>query len=231
MAGIAEQRGTDRLEVHRDVRGAAVWTVLAGGILSIACGGAAIGLVREQLHISCGVGQPGSEGDGTWSCADGIGYLGVAVVLGAMLAVGVLVGAMTAGLVRPARSACVILAFLAAAMTAWILGWTWHASNELVWAVPPGRRSVDYWYAAVSPAAIACALAFLLALLGAVTRGALARVLFATAAIGLLVATALQPGLSANTLAAAGLLAAAAVRAPSGRPTRDQPWRVNSRQR
>ena len=215
MAGVAEQRDSDRLALQPDSRGAAVWTALGGGIASIACGGAAIWLVRDQLHISCGVGQPGSEGDGTWMCADGISYLWVAVVLGAMLAFGVLAGALTAGLVRPARAACLILVLLAAAMAVWILGWTWHASSELVWAVPPDTLSVDYWYAAVLPAAIASAAAFLPALVGIFTRGAAARVLFAAAAAGLLVATALQPGLSVNTLAAAGLLAAAAVRAQS----------------
>ncbi len=95
-------------------------------------------------------------------------------------------------------------------MTVWILGWTWHASSELVWAVPPDTLSVDYWYAAVLPAAIASVVAFLPALVGVFARGAAARILFAVAAAGLLVATALQPGLSVNTLAAAGLLAAAA---------------------
>ena len=170
MAGVAEQRDSDRLALQPDSRGAAVWTALGGGIASIACGGAAIWLVRDQLHISCGVGQPGSEGDGTWMCADGISYLWVAVVLGAMLAFGVLAGALTAGLVRPARAACLILVLLAAAMTVWILGWTWHASSELVWAVPPDTLSVDYWYAAVLPAAIASAAAFLPALVGIFTQ-------------------------------------------------------------
>ena len=126
----------------------------------------------DQLHVSCGIEQPGSEGDGTWMCTDGIGYLWVSVVLGAMLAFSVL-AEPDAGLVRPARAACLVLVLLAAAMTAWILGWTWHASSELVWAVPPDTLSVDYWYAAV-PTTIASAVAFLPALVRVFAQGAAA---------------------------------------------------------
>ncbi|MEL4317439.1 hypothetical protein WJX64_00325 [Leifsonia sp. YIM 134122] len=215
MTGAASvRRGSDRIELEPAVRGAAVCMVVIGGIASFVLSGAVISLVRDVLHISCGIGLPGSEGDGTWMCADGIGYFGVAVVLGAMLAFVILAGVLIAGLVRPGGAASVVLVVLAAAVTAWILAWTWYGSSELVWAVPPGTFSVDYWYATVLPAATASAAAFMVALLGTLTNGVLSRVLLATASAGLLVATALQPALAVNTLAGAGLLAAAAIRSP-----------------
>lgn len=199
---------------RRGERGLSTWAVLGGGVAAIAFGGAAISLVREQLHISCEVGQPGTEGYGTWMCADGIGYLWVAAALGAALFFAVLAGSLTAALVRPRRLACTILVALAAIATAWILGWTWYGSSELVWSVPRGTLSIDYWHAAVLPASIASAAGFLLALLGLLAGGTPARLLFVGATAGLVVATILQPGLAINTLPAAGLLAAAAVRAP-----------------
>lgn len=199
-----------------------MWIVLGSGIAAITMGMFTLLLVRDQLHVSCGIGQSGSEGAGTWTCADGIGYLWIAVILGAMLAFAVVAGSLVAGLVRRDRVACTLLVIVAAAATAWVLGWTWHASSELVWSVPPGIRSIDYWYAAVLPAAIVAGVAFLPALLGLTTRGALARLLFAIGATGLVVGTILQPGLAMNTLAAAGLLAAAAFRTP-GRSALQQP--------
>lgn len=219
MNGAAyARRDPDRIELEPAGRRAAVCMVLIGGVASFLLSGAVISLVRDELHISCGIGQPGSEGDGTWMCADGIGYVGVAVVLGAMLAFVILTGVLIAGLIRPGRAASALLVVLAAAVTAWILAWTWNGSSELVWAVPPGTSSVDYWYATVLPAATASAAAFIVALLGTLTRGVLSRILLALASAGLLVATALQPALAVNTLAGAGLLAAAAIRAPAAKP-------------
>lgn len=57
------------------------WSVIAGGLLAFVLGGAAIGLVREQLHLNCSMGAPGSEGADTWTCSDGIGYIGIAGLL------------------------------------------------------------------------------------------------------------------------------------------------------
>jgi hypothetical protein len=208
------RRDSERIELEPAVRGAAVSMVLIGGVACFVLSGAVIPLVRDVLHISCGIGQPGSEGDGTWMCADGIGYVGVAFVLGAMLAFVILAGVLIAGLTRPGHAASALLVVLAAAVTAWILTWTWYGSSELVWAVPPGASSLDYWYATVLPAATASAAAFIVALLGTLTKGVRSRVLLASASAGLLVATALHPALAVNTLAGAGLLAAAAVRAP-----------------
>lgn len=210
--------GSDGHEWRPGERTSAVSTIVGSGMAATALGSSTLSLVREQLHIHCGTGQPGSEGAGSWVCSDGIGYLWIAVVLGAMLACAVFAGSLVAGLVRPQRVACALLVGSAAAATAWVLAWTWHGSNELVWSVPPGVRSVDYWYAEVLPAAIVSGVAFLPALLGLTARGASARLLFSSGAAGLVVATILQPGLGMNTLAAAGLLAAAAVRTPSRPP-------------
>jgi hypothetical protein len=45
------------------------------------------------------MGPPGSEGADTWICADGIGYLGVAAIIGAMWALATVAGSLVAGLV------------------------------------------------------------------------------------------------------------------------------------
>jgi hypothetical protein len=147
-------------------------------------------------------------------CADGIGYLWVAVTLGGMTMAVALVGGLIAGLVRRERVARTLLVLLAAASAGWVLGWTWYGSSELVPAVPPGTRSIDYWFASVFPAAIACVTGIVSALVGLLPRGVSPRIFLGVGAVAMLAGTVLQPGLAINTLPAAGLLAAAAVRAP-----------------
>ena len=206
--------GAVRSDPDSASRGVAVWIILGGAIGAVFLGAFTLWLVREQLHIGCGAGQPGTEGDGAWMCADGIGYLWVAVTLGGMTMAVTLVGGLVAGLVRRERVARTLLVLLAAASAGWVLGWTWYGSSELVSAVPPGTRSVDYWFASVFPAAIACVMAIVSALVGLLPRGVSARIFLGVGAVAMLAGTVLQPGLAINTLPAAGLLAAAAVRAP-----------------
>lgn len=190
----------------------ASWSVLGSGALALILGSAAISLVREELHISCSMGPPGSEGADTWTCSDGIGYIGVAVVLGAMwLAVGT-IGALVALLVAHDRVARPILTLLAATSAAWILGWTWYGSNELVQAEYAPMTGPHYWTHVVGPAAIASALGVAAGLLSLVLPARPSRVLGLAAPVGLIIATVLQPGLSLNMLPAAGLLAAATLR-------------------
>lgn len=191
----------------------AVWVILGSGVVALVLGSAAIWLIREQLHIRCSMGRPGSEGANTWTCIDGVGYLMPAVVLGAMWFLAIIVGTLTTGLVRHDRAARVVLVLLAAASAAWILGFTRYGAGELVddaYAPIPGEQ---YWQDAVGPAAIACGISLMVAVVGLFLRGRLAVTLTLAAAFGLVVATVLQPGLSINTVPAAGLLAAAAIRA------------------
>ncbi|MEV4687409.1 hypothetical protein [Microbacterium sp. LWH3-1.2] len=74
----------------------------------------------------------------------------------------------------------------------------------------PGEQ---YWLHAVGPAAVAIGVSLTVAMVALFLRGRLAAILSFAAAFGLVLATLLQPGLSINTLPAAGLLAAAAIRA------------------
>ena len=161
------------------------------------------------------MGQPGSEGADTWTCSDGIGYLGVAVALGAIWLFAVLVGSLIAGLVRHGRLARTALVLLAGVTTGSILGLTWYGSSELVDDAYSPMNGPAYWVVAVGPAALVSVAALISALVSLFLTGRAARVVCAVAAVGLVVATILQPGLSINTLPAAGLLAAASVRVTS----------------
>lgn len=198
-------------------RGVAVWMVIAGAFGAVFLGTLTAWLVRDQLHIGCGVGPPGSEGAGSWTCRDGIGYLWVAVTLGGMTVAVTIVGGFIAGRIRNERVARTALVVLAGTSLWWVLAWTWHGSSELVMSVPPGTQSIDYWIASVLPAAIVCGTGILAAIVGLVFRGAGARILLSAGAIAVLAGTVLQPGLAISTLPAAGLLAAAAVRVPRRR--------------
>lgn len=191
---------------------AALWCVLGSGLLALVLGSSAIRLVREQLHIYCSIGRPGSEGADTWMCSDGIGYLGVAAGLGVMWFLVVLVGALVAMLVRRDRAARLLLVALAALSTAWILGWTWYGSSTLVQDEYAPMTGADYWAHVVGPAAAAGLLSLAAGLVSCILPGTLSWIASIGAALGLTIATVLQPGLSLNTLPAVGLLAAAAIR-------------------
>ena len=188
--------------------------VIAGGFGAVFLGLHTVSLIREHLHIGCGSGFPGSEGEGSWTCWDGIGYLGVAITLGGMTVAVTFIGGFVAGLTRLGRVARTVLVVLAAASISWVLAWTWYGSSALVWSVPPGVRSTDYWIASVLPAAVVCGTGILAAIMGLAFSGAGARIVLSVGAIAVLAGSALQPGLAISTLPAAGLLAAAAVRAP-----------------
>lgn len=186
--------------------------MLGSGMLALMLGFAAVSLVREQLHINCGMGQPGSEGADTWTCSDGIGYLGVTVVLGTMWFLTVLAGSLVALLVHHDRAARLVLVLLASASIAWILGWTWYGSNELVQAAYAPMSGPGYWAHVVGPAAIASALGAVAGLISLVLPRRPSRVVGIVATVGLIIATVLQPGLSINTVPAVGMFAAATFR-------------------
>lgn len=210
---------------------AGLWP-LVGGVASVVMGPATLWLLREVLHVNCGRGAPGTEAGGGWTCADGISYLGAAVLLGGA-AVGVaVVGALVAYLVRSDRVARVALTLLAALSVGWMLGWTWYGSSHLVWQTPPGMAGTDFWVAAVGPAALVASVAIGFAMTALWFGGRKARMLAAVAIGGIAIATALQPGLALATLVAAGALGGALRRTivprseDSGanvRPERDSP--------
>ena len=199
-------------------RGLAVWVVLVCGLAAVFLGGPAAWLVREQLHINCSMGAPGSEGADTWTCSDGVGYLAAAVTLGLMWFVVILLGSLVAGIVRHDLTARAILVLLAGGATAWILWWTWYGSSELVVDDYAPMAGTEYWVLAIGPAAIASAVSLLAALVSLALVGRASRIVCAGAAVGLTIATVLQPGLAINTIPAAGMLAAAAVRTTVSSP-------------
>ena len=202
----------DRDRGGRQASYLATWTVLASGFLAVLVGGSAISLVREQLHVQCEMGPPGSEGTGTWMCSDGIGYLGVAVTFGGMWIVATLVGSLVAGLVRRPRVAHHFLVVLACAATVWILWWTWYGANELVGDRFAPAAGADYWQVDLGSAAIVSIIGLAVAASSLLLPDRFAPMLCGDAAIYLIIATLLQPGLGLNIIPAAGLLAAAASR-------------------
>jgi hypothetical protein len=198
--------------------------VLVSGVIAFVLASSALKLVREELHHNCGMPPPGSEGAGTWICSDGIGYLGMAGILGMGWLTVVLAGSLIALLVRHDRPARLALVILAAVSTAWILGLTWHGSSTQVQDQYAPLTGAEYWVGAVGPAAVISAIGLAVGMVSLQPTGPLSRLLGIGATVLLIVAAVLQPGLSLNLIPAAGLLAAAVVRgagAMSGRVTRE----------
>lgn len=213
----ADHRRTGRRSWQRVV---AALSVLVSGVIAFFLATSALDLVREQLHHNCGMQPPGSEGAGTWICSDGIGYLGIAGILGMGWLAVVLSGALIALLVRPSRQARPALVILAALSAAWVLGLTWYGSATHVQDQYAPMTGTEYWLEAVGPAALVSVLGIATGLLSLLPVGPLSWVLGILATVLLIVATVLQPGLSLNLIPPVGLLTAATVRA-IGVDTRD----------
>lgn len=196
----------------RSVRGPeAALAVLAGGVLALFFGWWALGLVRETLHFGCSWGIGGEWGpEGTWVCADGIGYLGVAVVLGGMSALLAVAGLLVA-VARPSRARAVVFLVLAAIPIGWIGWWTYYAATSYSWPRPASETGWGLWVAAVLPSIILCMIGLVVGALGALT---LRR--WSSAAlwggVGLIITgTVVQLGIGIATFVTAGMLAAAGV--------------------
>ena len=217
MDATDTSRAASSVDAASANRRLAVWVVLGGGVAALVLGSAAMWLVREQLHINCSMGEHGSEGADTWTCNDGVGYVAVAALLGAMWLSVTVGGALVAGLVHRERVARVVLLVLAAMSAAWILSLTRYGSSELVHDLYAPMSGEQYWQLAVGPAAIVIGIGLTVAALGLFVRRRLAVIATMAAAVTLIAATVLQPGLGIGTVPAAGLLAAAAVRAAATR--------------
>lgn len=170
---------------------------------------ATLGLLRDQLHYRCSLGEVGTEAAG-WTCPDGISYLVPGVVLGGTAVLLALSGLAVAALVRHDRIARVTLTLLALTAAVASLVGTRVASGGH--QSPPAGELIDYWMAAVLPAGVAAGVALLVAIASLALAGRPARVLGGVAMAGLLIATILQPGLGIWLLPAIGLLIAAASR-------------------
>lgn len=210
-------------EPDADTRGLAVAAVLVSALCAVTLGPFTIWLVREVLHMGCGTYPPGTEGAGTWTCADGIGYISVAAALGALWLMTSLVGALLAGLVRPALTARIGLVVLAFAGTGAVLAWFWSNTLLLVRDEHAPLSATQLWMQAVGPAAGVAASGLLVAAASLWWRGRTAATVCAAAAGLMVVAIVLQPGLGFSLLPVAGLLAAASARSwRPGMPRRDR---------
>ncbi|MEI3867787.1 hypothetical protein V6S02_11935 [Microbacterium sp. CCNWLW134] len=206
-----DETGTTNAAVRGERGPEAAVAVLLGGVLSLSSGAAVLGLVRETLHFNCSWGIGGEWGpDGTWVCADGIGYAGVAVVLGGMSALLVIVG-LVAAISRPSRGRSIVLLTLAAISLGWILWWTFYAATSYSGPRPAGETGWALWAVTVLPAILLSTVGLLVGAVGAFTRRSWSRVAL-WCGIGLMIAgTALQLGVGIATFLSAGLLAAAGV--------------------
>jgi hypothetical protein len=154
----------------RSVRGPqAAVAVLLGGVLAFVFGWWALALVRETLHFNCSWGIGGEWGpEGSWLCADGIGYLGVAVVLGGMSALLVVVGLLVS-VSRPSRARAVAFVALAAISIGWIGWWTYYAATFYSGPRPAGETGWGLWVGVVLPSIILCTIGTIVAAVGALT--------------------------------------------------------------
>ncbi|MGK3952478.1 hypothetical protein ACLKM7_09150 [Microbacterium sp. I2] len=196
----------------RSARGPeAAVAVLLGGVLAFFFGWWALGLVRETLHFNCSWGIGGEWGPvGTWVCADGIGYLGVAVVLGGMSAVLVVAGLLVA-VARPSRGRAVVFLVFASISLGWIGWWTYYAATFYSGSRPAGETGWGLWVAAVLPSIILCTIGLVVGAVGALTSRRWSSVASWCGAGMTIIGTALQLGLGIATFVSAGMLVAAGV--------------------
>ena len=197
--------------VRREQGPEAALAVLLSGILAFSLAWASLGLVRDTLHVNCSWGVGGEWGsNGTWVCADGIGYLGVAVVLGGMSAILLLAGLLTA-IARPSIGRSVVYLALAAVSLAWIGWWTFYAATSYTGPRPTGETGPGLWAVTVLPGLPLCALGLLVGAVGAVMWRRWSTAALWVGVSIMLVGTMLRPGLGVATLVSAGMLAAAGV--------------------
>tara|TARA_B100000678_G_scaffold230078_2_gene198442 strand:- start:666 stop:1277 length:612 start_codon:yes stop_codon:yes gene_type:complete len=170
-------------------------------------------LLKDQLHMQCSIyfeaGVPQVEANGSWLCAGGISYLIPGIVLICGPFVFAVIGAVIAHVVVRDFLARVMLALLAVASVAWVLGWTWYASGALVSSTPPGIDSLHYWYLAVGPAAAVAAAGLVFGLVALLARLSGTGWMLGLAIGAMIFASLSSLGVSAGTFVAAGLLGAA----------------------
>lgn len=187
---------------------AAVAVVLSG-VLAVLLAPVSLGLVRETLHFNCSWGIGGEWGpDGTWLCADGIGYVGVAVALGGMSGLLLLVGLGTS-LARPSSGRSAVYLVLAALSLVWIGCWTFYAATAYTGPRPVGEGGQGLWVATVLPGLALSALGLLVGAVGALTSRRWSPLALWAGVSMMLLGTTLQPGIGVATLVSSGMLVAA----------------------
>lgn len=185
--------------------------VATGGVLAVAVAFASLGLVRDTLHFNCSWGIGGEWGPaGTWVCADGIGYAGVAFVFGGMSGLLLLIG-LGISFARPSFGRSIAYLSLAAVSLAWVGWWTFYAATAYTGPRPVGESGQGLWVVTVLPGLTLGTLGLVVGAVGALTLRPWSRAGLWVGFSLLLVATALQPGIGVATLVSTGMVAAAGV--------------------
>lgn len=204
-----DDAGLRALDVEGARSAGAAVAVLLGGVLAFFSGLWALGLVRETLHFNCSWGIGGAWGpDGTWTCADGIGYLGVAVVLGGMSAL-LVIGGLVVALARSRHGRTPKFLVLAGISIAWTGCWTFYAATAYSGLRPTGETGSGLWAAAVLPSIILCTLGLAAGAVGALTHRRWSSIALWCGVGLMIVGTALQFGVGITTFVSAGMLVAA----------------------
>lgn len=201
--GMASSRGRNGPE--------AAASVVLGGVLAFLCAWASLGLVRETLHYNCSWGIGGEWGpDGTWVCADGIGYIFPPVALGGLSGTLLLIG-LAVAFIRPSTGRSVTYLILATIALTGIGLLTLYAATLYTGSRPEGETGAGVWVASVLPGLAVCTLGLLAGTVGALAPWRWRTVLLWTGIGLMLIGSTLQPGIGVLTLTATGMLAAGGV--------------------
>ncbi|MCR2784770.1 MULTISPECIES: hypothetical protein [unclassified Microbacterium] len=196
---------------ERAATAAVAVVVVVGGLLAFLFAGGSVGLMRETLHFNCSWSIGGEWGaDGSWACGDGIGYLGVLVVLGGMSGVLLLAGLVVA-VVRPSTARSAVYLVFAAVSLAWVGSWTFYAATAYTGARPAGETGASLWISAVLPGLATCALALLIGAVGALTSRHWSPLVLWVGVGLMLLGTALAPGIAVASFVSGAMLTAAGV--------------------
>lgn len=189
-------------------RGYAVAAVVLGGLFAFLSSGAALYLFRDTLHFNCSYLFTGEAGE--WVCADGIGYMVVAVGLGGMSAMLLLVGLFVA-IGKPSRLSAATLMLFASVSLAWISWWSFYPAAIYTGSRPPGETGLGLWMEAVFPSLVVSVLGLLIGVIGVAVGRRWSLVGVTVGACLIVLGAAFQFGIGVSTLVAAGLVAAAGV--------------------
>lgn len=185
-----------------------------GAVLSFVISPAALHLLRETLHFNCSWGIGGEWGpEGTWVCADGIGYLGIVVVLGGATGL-LLVAGLLLGIARPSLTRSLTFVALAGISLPWTGWWTVYGATFYTGPRPADETGLGLWASTICAGLSLCVLGLLGGAVGVLTKQRWSPAALWGGAGLMVVGTLLQPGLGVTTLVGAGLLAAAGVARP-----------------
>jgi hypothetical protein len=184
----------------------AITSIATGATVAVLSWPFLIHLIREVLHYGCEFLVGGEAGDGSWACADGIGYIMPGLGLTAPIFLASVVGLVATLTLRGPLARRIALGLSAAAPLAWAFVCTLFAARQYVSFHPD---SMGVWMGSVVPA-LAVSAGGVLVLV--VTRIRSARVDGIVIGVGLVlfvVAAALQPGLIPVLAVSAGFGVAA----------------------